>query len=531
MAWLGEMGESGRLGVENAAEGGAGVQCRLFDDVKPEWIEVNVNEVRVEKIKDFGGPWLGLELMRRLEIDRFFRDHMPRGKEGIGWAEIAKVLVLCRFCRPSSELHIAEHFYEKTALSDLLGIAPDRVNDDRLYRALDKLLPHKADLEKHLKDKVGALFKVDYDLYLYDVTSTYFEGQAKSNPSAKHGHSRDQRGDCKQVCIGLVVTRAGFPLGYEIFAGNRADVTTVEEIIGTMEGRYGKANRIWVMDRGMASETNFDFLNKEGRRYILGANRGQLKEDWQVVHCGLEVKLVDGPDGKEVFILCRSKDRAEKEKAMHDRFEQRIEDALMQTAKGCEKRKYKVKVIERRVGKLLRKNSRGAGLFDVEVSESPSGGAQITWTKKEKWRQWSQLSEGCYMLRSNIRDWSPEELWKAYIHLTEVENAFRIHKSDLGVRPVWHQKDERVQAHILICFLAYVLWKTLGRLCKNAGLGDEPRKVLWELAQIKLTDVILPTQNGTEIRLRRVETADSHQRILLQRLKLSLPRRFEKHNL
>jgi hypothetical protein len=216
---------------------------------------------------------------------------------------------------------------------------------------------------------------------------------------------------------------------------------------------------------------------------------------------------------------------------MHDRFEQRIEDSLTQMAKGCEKRKYKVKVIERRVGKLLGKNSRGAGLFDVEVSESPNGGAQITWTRKEKWRQWSQLSEGCYMLRSNIRDWSPEELWKAYIQLTEAENAFRIHKSDLSIRPVWHQKEKRVQAHILICFLAYVLWKTLGRLCHNAGLGNEPRKVLWELAQLKLTDVILPTRNGTEIRLQRVETPDAHQRILLQRLKLSLPKRFEKHNL
>jgi len=228
-------------------------------------------------------------------------------------------------------------------------------------------------------------------------SNTYFEGQAKSNPSAKRGYSRDQRGDCKQVCIGLVVTRDGFPLGYE----NRTDVTTVKEIIGTMENRYGKANRIWVMDRGMASEANFDFLNKEGRRYILGAQRGQLKQyesellkaDWRVVHLGLEVKLVDGPDGKEVFILCRSKDRAEKEKAMHARFEQRIEDALRQMAKGCEKRKYKVKVIERRVGKLLGKNSRGAGLFDVQVSESPTGGAQITWTKKEKWREWSKLSE------------------------------------------------------------------------------------------------------------------------------------------
>jgi transposase len=244
VAWLGEMDESGRLGVENAAEGGVDVQGILFEDVKPEWVEVNINEVRVEMVKDFGGPWLGLELMHRLEIDRFFQEHMPRGREGIGWAEMAKVLVLCRFCHPSSELHIAEHFYEKTALSDLLGIPSGRVNDDRLYRALDKLLPYKTDLEKHLKEKVGSLFKVDYDLYLYDVTSTYFEGEAKSNPSAKHGHSRDQRGDCKQVCIGLVVTRDGFPLGYEIFAGNRTDVATVQEIIGTMENRYGKANRI-----------------------------------------------------------------------------------------------------------------------------------------------------------------------------------------------------------------------------------------------------------------------------------------------
>lgn len=539
VAWLGEMDESGRLGVENAAKGEAGFQSRLFRDTQPEWVEINVSGVRVERIRDFGGPWLGLELMRRLEIDRFFREHILRGREAVDWAEMAKVLVLCRFCHPSSELHIAEHFYEQTAMCDLLGVPPDRVNDDRLYRALDKLLPLKADLEKHLKEKIGSLFKVDYDLYLYDVTSTYFEGQAESNPSAKRGHSRDQRADCKQVCIGLVVTRDGFPLGYEIFAGNRSDVTTVKEIIGVMENRYGKANRVWVMDRGMASEANFEFLNQEGRRYILGAHRGQLKkyesellkEDWRLVHSGLEVKLVDGPEGNEVFILCRSEDRAEKEKAMHERFEQRIEDALRQMAKGCEKRKYKVKVIERRVGKLLGKNSRGAGLFDVQVSEAPNGGAQIAWTKKEKWRQWSRLSEGCYMLRSNIRDWSPEDLWKAYIQLTEAENAFRIHKSDLGIRPVWHQKEERVQAHILVCFLAYVLWKTLARLCRTAGLGDEPRKVLWELAQIKLTDVILPTRNGTEIRLRRIETPDTHQRILLQRLKLTLPRKFEKHNL
>jgi transposase len=328
-------------------------------------------------------------------------------------------------------------------------------------------------------------------------------------------------------------------LGYEIFAGNRTDVTTVEEIVEVMESRYGKANRIWVMDRGMGSQENFEFLMKEGRRYILGTQRGQLKQyesellktDWQEVQSGLEVKRADSPDGKEVYILCRSRERAEKEKAIHDRFEQRIEEALKQMVRSCEKRRYRVGVMERRIGKLLGRNSRAAGFFEVRVEKGLKGEAKVVWTKREEWRDWAQLSEGCYMLRSNIQDWSPEELWKAYIQLTEAEEAFRIHKSDLSIRPIWHQKEERVRAHILVCFLSYVLWKTLGRLCRQAGLGYEPRKVFWELSQIKLTDVILPTRNGKEIKLRCVETPTCHQMILLQHLKLHLPRRFVKRSL
>jgi transposase len=284
----------------------------------------------------------------------------------------------------------------------------------------------------------------------------------------------------------------------------------------------------------MASGENFEFLNQKGRRYIVGTHRGQLrryeaellKSDWQTVQAGLEVKRVDSPDGKEVFILCRSADRAQKEKAIHDRFEKRIEEGLAQIARVCQQRHYKVSVIERRVGKLLGSNSRAAGLFEVCVSKVPKGGAKVSWTKRGSWRDWSRLSEGCYMLRSNIADWSAEELWKAYIQLTEAEEAFRIHKSDLSIRPVWHQKEQRVRAHILVCFLAYALWKTLSRLCHQVGLGNEPRKVFRELAQIKLADVILPTRNGTEIRLRCVETPTAHQMILLQRLKLNLPRRF-----
>jgi transposase len=540
VAWLGEKDKAGRLGIEKAAKRNPNSQLNLFEkETEPEWVEINIKGIRVENIREFGGPWLCLELIRRLKLDAFFSEHISKGREKISWAVMGLVLVICRVCRPSSELHIAEHFFEQTAITDLLGIPQKRINENRLYRALDNILPHKESLEKHLKEKAGSLFDLNYDLYLYDVTSTYFEGEALGNPLAKRGYSRDHRSDCKQVCIGLVVTKDGFPLGYEVFAGNRSDVTTVEEIVEVMESRYGKAKRIWVMDRGMASSHNFDFLSEQGRQYIVGANRGQLrkyeaellKNDWQSVQSGLEVKQVESPDGKEVFILCRSRDRAKKEKAMHDRFEQRIEEALIQMASGCEKRRYQLKVIERRVGKLLGKNSRAAGLFDIRVEQDSGGGAKVSWTKRDDWRDWSRLSEGCYMLRSNVRDWSAEELWKAYIQLTEAEDAFRIQKNDLRIRPIWHQKQDRVLSHILVCFLSYVLWKSLEGLCRQAGLGDEPRKVFHELSQIKLTDVILPTRNGKEIRLRCVETPTTHQRILLQRLKMILPQKFLNQNL
>lgn len=535
VSWLGELDKAGRLGIEKYTKNNSESQQELFKkSLEPEWIEVNVNGIRVENIKDFGGPWLCLEIIKRLHLDKFFEKHIPKGRELIPWPSMAQVLVVCRLCDPSSELYIAEHLFEETAISDLLGIPTKRINEDRLYRALDKLLPHKDALEEHLKEKAGSLFNLDYDLFLYDVTSTYFEGQANGNPLAKRGYSRDHRGDCKQVCLGLVVTRDGFPLGYEVFAGNRADVTTVEDIVEVMEDKYGKANRIWVMDRGMASSGNFEYLNEGGRKYIIGANRGELKryetellkEDWQTVHAGLEVKRVDSPDGEEVFILCRSSDRAKKEKSMHDRFEQHIEESLIQMANGCKKRRYQAKVLERRVGKLLGKNSRAAGLFDIKVEQFENGGATVSWTKRDDWRDWSRLSEGCYMLRSNVSDWPPDELWKAYIQLTEAEDAFRIQKNDLRIRPIWHQKEDRVLSHILVCFLAYVLWKTLEGLCRQAGLGDEPRKVFHELSQIKLTDVVLPTRNGKEIRLRCIGTPTKHQLILLQRLKLVMPKRF-----
>jgi transposase len=533
VAYLGQLDEQGRLGVQDAAEGQRRRrQRRLFDDVKPQWVEVDASQVRVENCRDFGGPWLGLELVRQLGLKEFLDRTLPKGREQVPWSIMALVLVLCRLCKPSSELHIAEHFYAQSGLADLVGVPLEKINEQRLYRALDAILPHKEALEVHLKNRLGELFGLEYDLLLYDVTSTYFEGEAKRNPLAQRGYSRDHRPDCKQVCIALVVSKHGIPLGYEVFAGNRSDVTTLQEIVTLMEGRYGRAERIWVVDRGMVSAENLDFLRDGKRRYIVGTPKSMLRqferellsEDWHVIREGLEVKLCPSPHGGETFVLCRSRDRREKEKAMHVRFEQRIEDGLRRIEAACRRQRLQPAVVGQRVGRLLGQNSRAAGLFQVAVKEA-HGRAFLRWKKAERWREWAVLSEGCYLLRTNVTDWSDEDLWKTYIQLTEAEAAFRIQKSDLSIRPIWHQREQRVLAHIFVCFLAYVLWKTLGQMCLRAGLGHEPRRVLEELGKIQLVDVILPTRQGTEICKRCITHPTAHQAILLQRLRLPLPTR------
>lgn len=531
VAYLGDLEESGRLGVARVAGDTKASQSSLFSPVTPEWVEVDVSRVRVERSVEFGGAWLGLEVAKRIGLVEFLTETMATGRETAPWSLMALTLVLCRLCDASSELSIAESAYERSALPDLLGIPAQKVNDDRLYRTLDRLLPHKVELERRLAGRMGELFSVEYDLLLYDVTSTYFEGQANGNSQARRGYSRDHRPDCKQVCIALVVSREGLPLGYEVFDGNRNDATTVEEIVTAIEGKYGKAEAIWVMDRGMASEENVSFLKAGGRRYILGTPKARLRRHeqdlveggWTTVREGLQVKLCPSPDGDETFILCRSDQRREKEKAMHVRFEERIAEGLSKIEVSCRKGKHDPLAIERRIGRLLGQNSRAAGLFHVKVERRDDGFADLVWSKVEAWRRWAELSEGCYLLRSNVNDWSAEDLWHAYIQLTQAENAFRIHKSDLSIRPVWHQKKERVQAHILVCFLSYVLWKTLAMMCKAAGLGDEPRQVFDAISRIPMVDVVLPTRSGIEIRKRCVARPTEHQAILLQRLGLHLP--------
>ncbi len=542
VAHLGELDAHGRARAKALARTitGEAEQPDLFapPDEPAETIPVRLNRVRLERGRTFGDVWLGWTLWRALRLDRVLEELFPDGREAVPWATMAAVLVLARLAEPSSELHIAEDWYRRTALEALRALPAALVNDDRLYRALDRLLAHKTALEQHLVRRLGELFALEYDLLLYDVTSVYFEGQAAQNPLAQRGHSRDHRPDCRQVCLALVVTREGRPVGYELFPGNRTDVTTVEEIVETMEARYGLAQRIWVMDRGMTSEDNLAWLRETGRRYLVGTPKSELRKwarqiaeatDWQTVRAGVEAKPCVGPDGLETFVLVRSVERREKERAMHARFGRRIEEGLAAIGRRLARARRPLDRgrLERQVGRLLERNPRAAGRYVIEFVPDPAvpAGLRLTWTARPEWDDWARWSEGCYVLRSNIADWNPEDLWRTYMQLTEAEAAFRIHKSELALRPVWHQRADRVQAHILVCFLAYVLWKTLEQWQRRAGLGQSPRTILDELRRIQSTDVVLPTADGRELRLRCVVRPDKAQAALLDRLGLDLPER------
>jgi transposase len=548
VAYLGELSKSERLGwgrlavaLDGKASGKA-KQLALFEppeeaDPVPDSIEVDLKGVRVAGTRDFGDIFLALTLWRVLGFDEVLPQAIAPGRAEVPWERMACLLTIARFVEPDSELHVADTWYARTALSDLLGIPPDRVNDNRLYRTLDRILPLKSVVESHLKRRVGELFSPDFDLLLYDVTSTYFEGQAHGNPQAQRGYSRDHRPDCKQVCIGLVVTADGFPLAYEVFAGNRSDVTTVEDIVESMEEKYGRAGRIWVMDRGMVSEENLQFLRDRGGRYLVGTPRNMLRrfehhllnKDWTEVQEGIEVKLVGSGDGRETFVLCRSADRREKERAMHGRFVERIEKALIKLAEelAAVRRKRDKGIIERRIGRLLQRNWRAAGGFKIDVLEDSrhGSGLKLRWSRVHDWTEWARLSEGCYLLRTNLIDQTPEQLWRTYIQLTDVEAVFRTGKSDLKIRPIWHQLEHRVQAHILFSFLAYALWKTLQIWMQRTGLGRGVRTVLEEFARIKANDVILRTSAGRDVKLCCITHPDRPQQALIDRLGLMIPER------
>jgi len=546
VAQLGELDERGRLQARALARHviGEPEQAGLFDDDKQRLtVPVRLKGVRIERSRGFGDVYLSLALWRATGLADLCEKLLPCGKEAVPWAKMAAVLVAARLCEPSSELHIAEDWYRRTALSDLLQLDADLVNKDRLYRALDLLLEHKAELEAHLSRRSGELFAIDNEVLLYDVTSTYFEGEAEGNALARRGYSRDHRPDCKQVCIALVVTFDGFPVGYEVFAGNTHDSRTVQTIVNTMEARHGVVGRVWIADRGMSSAANLAWLRQTGRRYIIGAPKAELRkfavelaaaDGWRAIRDGIEVKLARWPDTGETAILCRSADRRIKEQAMHDKFSYRIAAALAKLAARIDSSSKRLSAaqINRQIGRILQRNQRSAARFQITVqaADCPAG-FRLHVEHDQAFDAWATLSEGAYVLRTNIADWSDEQLWRAYIQLTQAEAAFRIQKNELHVRPIWHQRADRVQAHILVCFLAFVLWKCLEMWQRRAGLGSSPRTVLEELTRIHSHDVILPTTTHGEIRLRCVAQPDAPQAALLDRLGVVLPKRMRTDNL
>jgi transposase len=540
VAHLGELDERGRIEARALARHliGAPEQAQLFDDgTACETVPVRLKGIRIERSRQFGDVYLALALWRGIGLEELCERLLPAGQERVSWAKMAAVLVTARFCEPSSELHIAEDWYRRTALCDLLQLGDEEVNKDRLYRGLDHLLAHKAALEAHLSRRCGELFAIENEVLLYDVTSTYFEGLAESNPQAQRGYSRDHRPDCKQVCIALVVTFDGFPLGYEVFAGNTNDSRTLQTIVATMEARHGVVGRVWITDRGMAGAKNLAWLRDTGRRYIIGAPKSDLKKfsaelaaanGWRTVQEGVEVKLARDPETAETVILCRSADRRSKERAIHDRFSQRITAALDRLAARIARSKKRLDPapLNRQIGRLLQRNQRAAARFAIALQpDDCPAGLRLRVDCSAAFDDWAELSEGAYLLRSNIADWSDQQLWKAYIQLTQAEAAFRIQKDQLNIRPIWHQREDRVQAHILVCFLAFVLWKSLEMWQQRAGLGNSPRTILEELARIQSHDVVLPTTTRGQIRLRCVTQPDPAQAALLDRLGIILPKR------
>ncbi|MBL8296206.1 MAG: IS1634 family transposase [Bryobacterales bacterium] len=532
-------------------EQGEAQQLKLFpsnvapsaDD--PQVARVLLNKVRLERTRQFGACYLGLELWKRLGLDWFFQQTVDHEMADVPWSRVTALLAVNRLCAPGSELAIEQRWYPSTALDDLLQIEEGKINDTRLYRCLDRILPHKTKLERHLKDRYGELFGAEFDVLLYDLTSTYVEGAAEKNPMVRRGYSRDHRPDCEQMVIALIVNSEGFPFSYETFDGNRADVSTMETILRMVERKHGKARRIWVFDRGIVSEENLQAIRKREGQYLVGTPRSQmkqfeaelLKQDWTQVRPEVEVKKVAIGQSEETYILCRTAGRKEKEKAIRNRFSHRMETALKSLAKTIATGRLKDRHrMERRLGKIQARHPQVNDLYEVALQDTAEG-VRLFWQMKEDRKNWRESREGAYLLRTNLQAETAEPLWSKYMQLTEAEASFRALKSELSIRPLFHQLEPRVKAHVMVAFLGYALWVTLKHLLKrrpgivrqpSAGGADpaqplSPMRALALLSTLQSADIVLPTTDGHEIRLRRITEPTAEQKSLLNQLGLSLP--------
>jgi transposase len=537
---------------------GEAQQLRLFpeDDAVPLPDDPDVARIRLSSVgwtnpRSFGDIWLTRWLWHFVGLDAIVARHLPQGKHTIRPADIVAIEVINRLCAPCSEFALAEHWYAATALPELLGIPDAAVTKDRLYRTLDGLRQAKEAIENDLKDQFGTLFQLDYDLLLYDLTSTYFEGLAEENDLAQRGYSRDHRSDCKQIVLALVVTREGFPLAHFTLAGNTQDLQTVQGLVEAVEQRFGRSQRVWVMDRGMISKETLRFLNKNGRRYLLATRRSDLKKFSQRLSAGNWQRLPDNPEvevkqfrhGKVHYLLARSKPRRQKERAMRRQQRRGLAKALRQLHRrvAAGRLQQRDKICEA-LGRLKARYPKACPFVSWTVTAT--GKPELRWSWNVAKFKAALAADGAYLLRSNQGGWSAEEFWETYIQLTVVERAFRVLKSELLLRPVWHHYSGRVEAHVLICVLAYALWKTLDHLAKQAKLQTlihkpdprygkvapqprpmTPQVILRELAKIKLGDIHLETTDGQALVLSRVARPDAEQARILAALNLKLPER------
>lgn len=491
-------------------------------------VRIRLSQLSLDRPRQWGACWLASALWEQLGLDRFWAEHLPPSRKGTRWDWVLQILVTYRLLDPGSEWRLYRHWFEHSAMADLLGADQELAEIHKLYECHDHLLAAKSPLFTHLTQRWKDLFNARFEVLLYDLTSTYFE----SNPpfpegdKRRHGYSRDKRPDCVQVVIALIVTPEGFPIAYEVLAGNTQDKQTLGDFLKKIEEQYGKAERIWVMDRGIPTEQRLAQMRASDPpvRYLVGTPRGRLTQyeqkllalPWQVAREGVSVKLL--PEDQELYILAESKDRVSKERAMRRR-----------QMKGLWKQLKKIQAMKLKRDHRLRKI--GAALHDypgaarlVEYTVKPGRGGKLTFRLRKEKLQQLRKREGRYLLRSNLTsESSAEALWTFYIQLTEVEAAFKTLKDDLALRPIHHQLESRIEAHIFIAFLAYCLHVTLHRRLRDWAPGLTPRAVLEKFSTIQMLDVLLPTTDGRTVVLTRYTNPETDVNILLQRLKLELP--------
>lgn len=534
--YLGEINASQREAWRKTIEvqdAGQRRQVALFpagsmpcDDVDA--VGVCLSQLRLERPRQWGACWLALQLWQQLELDSFWRPRLRPSREGTPWLKVLKTLVAYRLIDPGSEWRLHRQWFDTSAMADLLESDFALAEKNTLYRCLDKLVEHKEALNKFLVRRWGELFGAKFDVLLYDLTSTYFETDEDRGPHdlRQYGYSRDKRGDCRQVVIALIVTPEGFPLSYEVMSGDTADSTTLSGFLDRINHRYGQANRIWVMDRGIPTEDSLAKMRSIGASYLVGTPKGRLNkleqgflnQPWAKVRDGVNVKRLATEE--DVYVLAQSDARIGKERGMRTKRLRRYIERL----KAIQGQSLTRDQLLMKLGAAKHDAGRAASLVKVSIPKEASTTASLEFKlDRDKLRQ-VRRREGRYLLRTNLTAGEPTQLWTFYIQLTEVEQAFKEIKHDLAIRPIYHQLESRIEAHIFVAFLAYCLQVTLKAQLRQLAAGTTPRAAIEKFKTMQMVDVLLPTTDGRELTLSRYTQPEADHRMLLEQLRLDLPR-------